>query len=82
MCSYAFCMRSGEAGPPSAVVNRLLGQVRGNGTQIMLDPSGRGQQSQKSLKFKVLLTVWESHTRTVSFKKKVPRVTKKDQKHH
>lgn len=73
-------MRGGEAGPPSAGVNSRSG--KGKWYSIMSDPSGRGQQSQKSLKFKVLLTVCESHTRTVSFKKKVPRMIKKDQKHH
>lgn len=39
-----------------------------------------GQQNQKAVKFKVLLTVGESHTRVFSLKRKVPRVALKDKK--
>lgn len=43
MCSFVFCMKGGRVVPPSAVVDKLLGQVKGNGTQITSQPSSRGQ---------------------------------------
>ena len=81
-CVHMFFSWGRGVGPPSAVVDKLLGQVKGNGAQITSEPSARGYQSQKSLKCRVFLTVWGSHTRAVSFKRKVPRMAVKDKQNH
>lgn len=41
-CVHLFFSWGRGVGPPSAVVDKLLGQVKGNGAQITSEPSARG----------------------------------------
>lgn len=67
-----------ELGPSPPVSNTLLSKVKRNGNQIMVRTSGGKQQTQHSVKFKTLVTVWECCTRKFSLLRKTLGAVLKD----
>lgn len=58
---------------------RLLSNVNKNGNQI--ESSVERWLTQQSIKFKVLITLWENDTRVFSILRKAPQVVLKDSDH-